>query len=227
MGAKTLVNQRIIAAGGKQPEGEQRAEAKWDESSNSLKETFRKIGRPPVITLAAIKKMEDAFTYGASIIEACANADVSQNAFYLWLEDNGAYRERILELRQKVDLAARKCVIDAIRKDPAFATKYLADRRKREWGKMESANTNKGDAAAVGAAIGAATSIVFGSGPSPFMAGANATPEQVAAAEALEEDGMREVDIPAHAPKLARAKNKSFAKHTHRKPAPLRKVKKR
>ena len=90
------------------------------------------IGRPTSMTPEVVMKLEQAFAIDASVEEACSYADISRNTFYVWLEKNPDYKDRINELRTKPVLKARQTVVKSL-DTPASAQWYLSRKAKKEF----------------------------------------------------------------------------------------------
>ena len=91
-------------------------------------------GRPTVITLEVLQKLEQAFAYGATDIQAALYAGIHVNTLYNYCRENPEFADRKEVLKQQPILAARKTVVDAIKSDPALAFKYLERKQKDEFG---------------------------------------------------------------------------------------------
>lgn len=91
------------------------------------------IGRPPVIDEKVLRKLEEAFAYGCSDLEACFYADISKTALYEYQKDHPEFTERKELLKEKPILMARQSVIKAMQKDGNLALRYLERRKKSEF----------------------------------------------------------------------------------------------
>lgn len=92
------------------------------------------MARPTKLDSLTVKKLEDAFVLGASIEEACFNANISKQTFYNWKDENPELFDRFEQLRQAPILKARKCVVNALEKNPTLAMRYLERKLKSEFG---------------------------------------------------------------------------------------------
>ena len=72
-----------------------------------------------------VSKLETAFGIGCNVIQACSFANISRAAFYRYIEDNEAFRDRIESLRQKPLLRAKFTVFKALKNDPNMAMRYI------------------------------------------------------------------------------------------------------
>jgi hypothetical protein len=66
-----------------------------------------------------LTNLEQAFAIGATDIEACAYADISERQFYYYCEHNPDFVSRKKQLKAKVFLKARKNIIDRINHETA------------------------------------------------------------------------------------------------------------
>lgn len=80
-----------------------------------------------------VKKLEEAFSIGASISEACMYADISRDTYYRWIGQNKALLERFEMLLEKPILTARQSVVGALKSNPELALKFLERKRKKEF----------------------------------------------------------------------------------------------
>lgn len=102
-------------------------------------------GRPPAMTPATIAKLEEAFAWGCSDVEACLWADIAPATLYKYQVKNPKFTERKASLKEKPVLLARKAVVQAIVKgDRNMALAYL-DRKRREEFSTKSQVENSGE----------------------------------------------------------------------------------
>lgn len=94
--------------------------------------------RPSKLDDLTVKKLEEAFILGASVNEACFNANISKQTYYNWTDENPELLDRFEQLRQAPILKARKCVVNAIEKNPTLAMRYLEKKLKSEFGNKDS-----------------------------------------------------------------------------------------
>lgn len=114
-------------------------------TSNSSREvTKRPNGRPSIMTLDTLNKLEQAFAIGASDKEACFYADISHETLYKYQRNNPGFIERKEALKLRPILQARQKVMDDISKDVATAKWYLERKLKNEFStKVENDTTLK------------------------------------------------------------------------------------
>jgi hypothetical protein len=101
-------------------------------TTNALKPRKNPVGRPHVVTDEAVAQLVIAFSIDATVVEACALADISRDAFYDYLKLNPDFSDRIARLREKPVLKARQTVVNNLT-DPEIAFKYLERKRKSEF----------------------------------------------------------------------------------------------
>jgi hypothetical protein len=90
------------------------------------------MARPTKLTKSRVKKLEDAFIIGATIEEACFNANISKQTYYNWTEENPELLDRFKLLRKSPVLRARKTLYEALDNNPMLAYKFLKNRLKKE-----------------------------------------------------------------------------------------------
>lgn len=96
------------------------------------KHLHKKNGRPPSVDAMVLKKLEEAFAYGATDLEASFYAGISAATLYNYQEKNPDFVERKEALKQQPVLLARQTVIQGLH-DPANARWYLERRAKKEF----------------------------------------------------------------------------------------------
>ena len=85
----------------------------------------RTTGRPRAVDISTILKLEEAFSIGCSIAEACAYADIAVNSYYEFIKLNPDYPKRIEQLRQLPTVVARNSVTSGMKNSGELALKYL------------------------------------------------------------------------------------------------------
>lgn len=71
-------------------------------------------GRPTVMTPEVIRKLEDAFTWGCTDLEACCFANISKTSLYEYCDRNPEFAERKETLKNHVVMKARRVVMGAL-----------------------------------------------------------------------------------------------------------------
>jgi len=90
-------------------------------------------GRPTVMTDETLRILEDAFSNGASDIEACFLAEISKSTLYKYQEENPEYIDRKEALKDMIKFQAKKVVANAIKKgDKQQANCWLERKAKNE-----------------------------------------------------------------------------------------------
>ncbi|MCC7571572.1 hypothetical protein KO465_09690 [Candidatus Micrarchaeota archaeon] len=94
--------------------------------------------RPTKLNNITVKKLEDAFIVGATVLEACFNANISKQTYYNWIEENPELLDRFELLKQSPILKARQTVVKALENDPKIAMRFLEKKLKGEFGNKDS-----------------------------------------------------------------------------------------
>jgi hypothetical protein len=89
-------------------------------------------GRPTVIDEVVLRKLDEAFSIGATDNEACLYADISPRALYSYQDKHPEFKQRKDLLKEKPILKARTTVINSLN-DPEIAFRYLERKRKDEF----------------------------------------------------------------------------------------------
>jgi hypothetical protein len=80
-----------------------------------------------------VRRLEEAFSVGASISEACGYAGISRDTYYRWTKNNKGLLERFESLIESPVLRAKQSVVGSFEKNPEIALKYLERKRKKEF----------------------------------------------------------------------------------------------
>jgi hypothetical protein len=86
-------------------------------------------GRPSVMTDEVIRKLEEAFLFGCSDLEACCFADISKSSLYDYCVANPEFSERKETLKNKPTMKAKR-IIDKALDDSDLATAHKVIDRK-------------------------------------------------------------------------------------------------
>lgn len=89
-----------------------------------------KVGRPTVMTETMVKKLEEAFAFGATDAEACFYAGITKQTLYSYQKKFPEFVDRKEALKQRPILLARKKVVDEIEADVKNAQWYLEKKAK-------------------------------------------------------------------------------------------------
>ena len=84
------------------------------------------------MTPKVIAKLEEAFAWGCSDVEACLWADIATKTLYVYQEKHPEFAQRKAELKEKPILLARKSVVNGLR-NPDLALKFLERKAKSEF----------------------------------------------------------------------------------------------
>lgn len=79
-----------------------------------------------------VRKLEQAFSIGCTVSEACVYADISRNTYYRWIENNETLKDRFEALLEKPSLKARQTVVNGLG-DVDVAKWYLERKVKKEF----------------------------------------------------------------------------------------------
>ncbi len=88
------------------------------------------------MTSKVLRKLEEAFAYGATDKEACFYAGISTSTLYKFQQGNEWFSERKEALKAQPILLARKTVVEAIALSPNTAKWYLERKKADEFGKF-------------------------------------------------------------------------------------------
>lgn len=89
------------------------------------------------MTPEVIAKLEEAFAWGCTDIEACLWANIDARVLYLYQERNPEFIQRKEALKERPILLARKKVVEAIKDKPADAQWYLERKKKEEFSQRQ------------------------------------------------------------------------------------------
>lgn len=90
-------------------------------------------GRPTKRDPLTVKKLEEAFSFDATVNEACLYAGITPRTYYTWVKDDPELLQRFDTLRETPVLAARERVVNSIKTDTDTAKWYLERKRKKEF----------------------------------------------------------------------------------------------
>lgn len=86
-------------------------------------------GRKTVMTPEVIRKLEEAFLWGCSDLEACCNADIGKSSLYKYCEENPEFSERKETLKNQPIMKARKVVDMALDENDINTAHKVIDRK--------------------------------------------------------------------------------------------------
>ena len=86
-------------------------------------------GRPTVMTPEVIRKLEDAFSWGCTDLEACCNANIGKTSLYEYCDRNPDFAERKEVLKNQPVMKARRVVQAALDDDDINTAHKVIDRK--------------------------------------------------------------------------------------------------
>jgi len=92
----------------------------------------KKNGRPTIMTPEAIKKMEDSFSQGFSISDACIFADISRETFYNYCQATEGFLDKCKALQQRPLLKSILVINKALNEGDVNTAKWYAERKRKE-----------------------------------------------------------------------------------------------
>ncbi len=106
--------------------------------------TKNAVGRPLIMTPDVIQKLEDAFSWGCTDLEACCNADISKSTLYNYCDANPKFMERKEILKNQPVMKARRVVQAALDEDDINTAHKVIDRKEGSKVKSEITGANGG-----------------------------------------------------------------------------------
>ena len=110
-------------------------------STENMKPTPRKAGRPSVRTQAALDALLEAAASGAPLRSCCAVAGISYETFRLWAQEEPDIIERLHEQREKARHRMLKILQDAALNDWRAADRYLQLAHREDYSPRAEINT--------------------------------------------------------------------------------------
>ena len=90
------------------------------------------VGRPTVMTPEIINKLEQAFSLGATDLEACFYAGIGKTSLYRYQEEHPEFTERKAALKDKLVLKARQVVASAMESGDKQTAQWYLERKKKD-----------------------------------------------------------------------------------------------
>lgn len=90
------------------------------------------VGRPTVMDEATVAKLEDAFSKGCTVTEACLLSEISRNTYYDYIKENPAFSDKVETLKERVTLHARMNLAASIASGDLTDSKWYLERKKRD-----------------------------------------------------------------------------------------------
>jgi hypothetical protein len=90
------------------------------------------VGRPPIIDDGVLNKLEQAFSLGATDLEACFYAGISHQTLYNYQNKYPEFVERKEALKDKLILKSRMVVSDALDNGDKQTAQWYLERKKKD-----------------------------------------------------------------------------------------------
>ena len=81
------------------------------------------------MTPEVIRKLEDAFGWGCTDLEACCNANIGKSSLYKYCDENPEFSERKEVLKNQPVMRARRVVLAALEEDDINTAHKVIDRK--------------------------------------------------------------------------------------------------
>ena len=94
---------------------------------------LKRAGRPKAITIEQLHDLERATTWGWSVKEACAFADIAQSTFFDYQRKHPDFRRKLSFLREYPVLAAKRVVAEAVANGDVATSRWFLERRSEEF----------------------------------------------------------------------------------------------
>lgn len=101
----------------------------------------REVGRPTVITPQIIDKLEEAFSNGATDLEACFIAGIGKTTLYDYCKEHEDFAERKEALKDLVKYQAKKNIVDKIKDGDVPISQWYLSRKAKDDGFSERLET--------------------------------------------------------------------------------------
>jgi hypothetical protein len=96
--------------------------------------SMAEVGRPTVMTESVIAKLEDAFSNGATDLQACFLANISKDSLYRYIQEHPSFSDRKQGLKDMIAYQAKVKIKDAIRTETIpFTAKWYLERKDNEF----------------------------------------------------------------------------------------------
>lgn len=87
------------------------------------------VGRPTVMTPQVIAKLEEAFLFGATDLQACFLAGISKDAFYDYCKENPSFSDKKEALKDSPKITAKKIIVKSLDAGDEDMAKWYAERK--------------------------------------------------------------------------------------------------
>jgi len=93
------------------------------------KSEHKKLGRPTVMALDVVAKLEQAFMNAFTDEQACIFAKISRDTLYDYIKKNPSFSVRKEELKKRVDIKAKIKLVEAIDNGDMTSIKFWLERK--------------------------------------------------------------------------------------------------
>jgi len=108
------------------------------------------IGRPTVITEAAVAKLSEAFRLGYNDVDACQYADIDRSTFYRHTQSDPSFASHMTDAKNYARLKCSSVLLKAIEHKNIQVCQWWLERRYREqFGKSSQEISDKNQFASV------------------------------------------------------------------------------
>lgn len=97
-------------------------------------------GRPTIMTPDVVNKLEQAFSLGATDLEACFYAGISKQTLYNYQERFPEFVDRKAALKDKLVLKARQVVASAMESGDKQTAQWYLERKKKDEFSVKTVN---------------------------------------------------------------------------------------
>lgn len=95
-------------------------------------------GRPTIMTKEVIHKLEDAFSWGCTDLEACCYADIGKSTLYNYCDANPEFLERKELLKNQPVMKSRRIIDRALEDGDLGTANRVIDRKEGQKIKQET-----------------------------------------------------------------------------------------
>ena len=85
--------------------------------------------RPKFKYALTVSKLEQAFSIGCTVSEACLYAEIGRNSYYRWTKNNKILKDRFEALKEKPILQARQTIVSNLKDNVDVARWYLEKKK--------------------------------------------------------------------------------------------------
>lgn len=87
------------------------------------------VGRPTVMTELTLSKLEEAFSVGATDLEACFFANISKDSLYRYQKENPEFSERKEALKNNLKFQTKKNIAKFLQEGDKDMTKWYGEKK--------------------------------------------------------------------------------------------------